>query len=145
MSSNLSTIFFMLTKEDYKTHNHVKFLVNYHFVFIPKRRKKVLKGEIATRTRQIFAELAIEKGWDILALEVAPDHIHLFVSVKPTDTPHLIIKAFKGRSSRYLRREFPDLCKMPSLWTGSYFVSTAGNISSESIKKYIEDPHHAAN
>jgi putative transposase len=63
----------MLIQEDCKTHNHVKFLVNYHFVWIPKRRKKVLTGEIATRARQIFAELAIEKGWHILALEVAPD------------------------------------------------------------------------
>ncbi|MFN7716832.1 MAG: IS200/IS605 family transposase, partial [Pseudanabaenaceae cyanobacterium] len=86
----------MLVQEDYKIHNHVKFLINYHFVFIPKRRRRVLTGNVATRLRQIFLELAIEKGWDILALEVAPDHVHLFVSAKPTDTPHLIVKAFKG-------------------------------------------------
>lgn len=132
----------MLNPSDYNTHNHVKFLLNYHFVFIPKRRKKVLKGEIATRVRQIFAALAIEKEWDILALEVASDHVHLFVSVKPTDTPHLVIKAFKGRSSNLLRKEFSELLKLPSLWTSSYFVSTAGNISSEVVKKYINDPHH---
>lgn len=129
----------MLPLPEYKTHNHVKFLINYHFVFIPKRRKKVLVGDIATRTRQIFLELSIEKGWDILALEVAPDHLHLFVAVRPTDVPALVIKSFKGRSSRYLREEFPQLKKLPSLWTSSYFVSTAGNISSEVVKKYIED------
>jgi len=95
--------------------------------------------------RQICLALAIEKKWDILALEVAPDHVHLFVSVKPTDAPHLIVKAFKGRSSHHLRQEFPHLLKLPSLWTGSYFVSTAGNVSSEAIKNYIEDPHHAQN
>ena len=132
----------VLTQEDYKTHNHVKFLVNYHFVWIPKRRKRVLIGDVPKRIRQIFAELAVEKGWDILALEVAPDYIHLFVSAKPTDTPHLIIKAFKGRSSYVLRKEFPELLKLPSLWTSSYFVSTAGNVSSEAVRKYIEDPHH---
>lgn len=132
----------MLAVNEYKTHNHVKFLVNYHFVWIPKRRKRVLVGDVATRLRQIFAELAVEKRWDILALEVAPDHIHLFVSVKPTDTPHLVVKAFKGRSSCYLRREFPNLKKLPSLWTNSYFISTAGNVCSDVIKKYIEDPHH---
>jgi len=135
----------MLVQEDYKTHNHVKFLINYHFVFIPKRRKKVLVDAVATRIRQIFAEVAIENGWDILALEVAPDHVHLLVSVNPTDTPHLIVKAFKGRSSRYLRQEFSRLLRLPSLWTSSYFVSTAGNISSESVRRYIEDPHHASN
>jgi putative transposase len=135
----------MLVQEDYKAHNHVKYLVNYHFVFIPKRRRKVLTGKVATRIRQIFLELAIEKGWDILALEVAPDHVHLFVSAKPVDPPHLIVKAFKGRSSNYLRKEFPELKRLPSLWTSSYFVSTAGNVSSEVIRKYIEDPHHALN
>ena len=102
----------------------------------------MLIGEIPKRTRQIFAELAIEKGWDILALEVASAHIHLFVSVKPTDTPHLVIKAFKGRSSYILRKEFPELLKLPCLWTSSYFVSTAGNVSSEAVRRYIEDPHH---
>ncbi len=135
----------MLTQQDYNTHNHVKYLINYHFVFIPKRRKRVLIGDVATRIRQIFAELAIEKNWDILALEVAPDHVHLFISVKPTDAPHLVVKAFKGRSSYLLRKEFSALLKLPSLWTSSYFVSTAGNISSEAVRKYIEDPHHASN
>jgi putative transposase len=135
----------MLPLPEYKTHNHVKFLLNYHFVFIPKRRKSVLLGEVATRLRQTFLELSIEKGWDILALEIAPDHVHLFVAVKPTDTPSLVIKLFKGRSSHHLRAEFPHLKKLPSLWTSSYFVSTAGNISSEAVIQYIEDPHHAAN
>jgi putative transposase len=111
---------FMLTLPEYKTNNHVKFLLNYHFVLIPKRRKKVLVGDVATRTRQIFLELSIEKGWDILALEVAPDRVHLFVAVKPTDTPALAIELFKGRSSHHLRAEFPQLKKLPSLWTSSY-------------------------
>lgn len=135
----------MLPLPEYKTRNHTKFLVNYHFVFIPKRRRKVLVGDIATRMCQICLELSIEKEWDILALEVASDHVHLFVSVFPTDTPALVVKLFKGRSANILRKEFPQLMKMPSLWTGSYFVSTAGNISSEAVKKYIEDPHHSAN
>ena len=135
----------MLSQDDYKAHNHVKYMLNYHFVWIPKRRKKVLTGNISTRLKQIFLDLAVEKGWDILALEVAPDHVHLFVAVKPMDTPALVVKAFKGRSSHHLRAEFPELKKLPSLWTSSYFVSTAGNISSEVVKKYIEDPHHSAN
>jgi putative transposase len=135
----------MLPLPEYQTHKHVKFLLNYHFVFIPKRRKKVLTANVVTRLREIFLALSTEKGWDILALEVAPDRVHLFVAVKPTDTPALVVKLFKGRSSHHLRAEFPELKKLPSLWTSSYFVSTAGNISSEVVKKYIEDPHHSAN
>lgn len=135
----------MLPLPEYQTHNHVKLLLNYHFVFILKRRKKVLVGNVATRLREIFLTLAIEKNWEILALEVAPDHVHLFVAVKPMDTPALVIKAFKGRASHHLRAEFPESKKLPSLWTSSFFVSTAGNISSEVVKKYIEEPHHSAN
>jgi REP element-mobilizing transposase RayT len=80
--------------EEWYSHNHVKFLLNYHFVFIPKRRRKVLTANIAKRCREIFQALATEKGWNILALEVAPDHIHLFVGVKPTDAPHLLNSLF---------------------------------------------------
>ena len=99
-------------------------------------------GDVAKRLREIFLALALEKDWDILALEVAPDHVHLFVGVKPTDASNQVVKAFKGRSSNYLRKEFPELLKLPSLWSRSYFVSSAGNVSSEAIRKYIEDPHH---
>lgn len=132
----------MIDTKDYKSGHHSKYLINYHFVWCPKRRKKVLTGDIARRARQIFANLAIEKEWDILALEVAPDHIHLFVSVSPNDAPNQVVRAFKGRSSFILRKEFPELLKLPSLWSRSYFVSTAGNVSSEVILKYINDPHH---
>lgn len=132
----------MLKLSEYKSGNHHKYLLNLHYVWCPKRRKKVLIGDIARRAKEIFYSLANEKGWDILSLEVAPDHIHLFIGVTPTDAPHLVIKAFKGRSSFYLRKEFPELLKLPSLWSRSYFVSSAGNVSSEVIKKYIEDPHH---
>jgi putative transposase len=113
-----------------------------HLVWIPKRRRKVLVGEVAKRVRQIFYDLAKEKDWDILALEVAPDHIHLFVEYQPTYAINQIVKFFKGRSSYLLRNEFPDLKKMPSMWTNSYFYSTAGNVSAAVIKKYIDDPHH---
>ena len=113
-----------------------------HLVWIPKRRKKVLVGDVKIRLNEIFQELAIEKEWLIRALEIAPDHIHLFVEIHPTDAINQVVKAFKGRSSTYLRREFPDLKKLPSLWTNSYFFSTAGNVSADTIQRYINDPHH---
>jgi len=53
-------------------------------------------------------------------LEIMPDHVHLFVNVSTSDTPHKVIKLIKGRSSRLLRAEFPHLLKLPSLWTHSY-------------------------
>lgn len=86
------------------------------------------------RLEQIIKDVE-EKGIDILALMVNPDHVHLFVSANLMIPAHNIIEAFKGRSSRLLRQEFPELLKLPSLWTRSYFVSTAGNVSSETIKR----------
>jgi putative transposase len=68
-----------------------------------------------------------------------PDHVHLFISVELNTSPNSVIKAFKGRSSGYMREEFRELLRLPSLWTRSYFISTAGNVSSETIQKYIEN------
>jgi len=114
------------------------YLMNLHFVWCPKRRKKVLVGNVAKRLREILEQVAKEKQVKMLALEIQPDHLHLFVSISPQMVTHKLVKAFKGRSSNILRKEFPSLLKLPALWTNSYFVSTAGNVSSETIRKYIE-------
>jgi len=123
-------------------YNHSRnkvYLMNYHLVWVPKRRKSVLIGDIKTRLDQIIREVCKERQVDILALEIMPDHVHLFISTNPDMPIQDIIRYVKGRSSNYLRKEFPELLKLPSLWTHSYFVSTAGNVSSETIKKYISD------
>ena len=65
-------------------------------------------------------------------------HVHIFVSVLPTMSIPEIMVRIKGASSHELRKEFPQLKAMPSLWTRSYFVSTAGNVSSKTIKKYVD-------
>lgn len=128
--------------EKYQHNKHSVGMSRVHLAFIPCRRRAVLKGDIAVRCREIFYEVALEKKWDLRALAVEPDHVHLFVGHQPDYSVSQVVKAFKGRSSRYLRREFPELLKMPSMWTHSYFYSTAGNVSSETIQKYINDPHH---
>jgi putative transposase len=124
--------------DEYRHESNAVSLLNYHFVFIPKRRKKVLVGAIAERLQQIICELVVENRWKIIAMEIMPDHVHLFLNVKPTDDPSSIMRKIKGRASHHLRKEFPDLLKIPTLWTPSYFVSTAGNICTETVKKYIE-------
>lgn len=122
---------------DYKRIEHQVFLVNYHLIWCPKRRKAVLVGKVAERLKEIFDEVAKELGVEVLALEVQPDHLHLFVSAYPQLSITHLVKSFKGKSSRLLRLEFPELLKLPSLWTHSYFVSTAGNVPPETIQKYI--------
>jgi len=131
-------ICYAINNMKYQHSRNQVYLMNYHLVWCPKRRRPVLTSEVAKRLKEIFGQVAEEKRVKILALEVKPDHLHLFVSCYPQMVVHKLVKAFKGRSSNILRREFPILLRLPSLWTNSYFVSTAGNVSSETIRKYIE-------
>jgi len=112
-------------------------LLNYHFVWIPARRRKVLVGAVAERLQALIYEVVAELGCAVIALEVMPDHIHLFLSATPTMAPDQIMFRIKGRTSRVLRQEFPHLLTMPSMWTRSYFCSTAGQVASETIRQYI--------
>jgi putative transposase len=123
----------------YRHGRHAVYLANYHLVWVPKRRKPVLIGDDKKRLEQIIKQVASEKNWGILDLAIQPDHVHLFVSVDTDVSIRDIANAFKGRSSHDLRKEFPSLLKLPSLWTHSYFASTAGHVSSETIRKYIEE------
>ena len=113
-------------------------LINYHIVFCPKYRRKLLVGIIKQRLDELVKKVAVENKWAVMALEVMPDHVHLFVSADVKTKPQQVVKRFKGKTSRFLRSEFRDLRKMPTLWTRSYFLSTAGNVSSATIQKYIE-------
>ena len=114
--------------------------VGYHFVWCPKYRRKVLTGKIETRLKELIKQKSKELGCKILALEVMPDHVHLFILANPQLSPNLLIGQIKGFSSRTLRQEFPELrSRLPTLWTRSYFVSTHGHISDKSIERYIAD------
>lgn len=123
---------------EYQHKNTSVSMVNYHIIFCPKYRRHILVDGIKRRLEEIIRDVAMENGWEVIAKEIMPDHVHLFVSADTRTRPEIVVKRFKGRSSRYLRNEFPELLKMPTLWTRSYFLSTAGNVSASTIKKYIE-------
>lgn len=125
--------------QQYRHKNTSVSLLNYHFVWTPRRRRKVLVGQVETRLKGLIAETAEKLDCSVIALEVMPDHVHLFLSCHPSLAPDQIMFRIKGYSSRVLRQEFPHLLKMQSLWTRSYFVSTAGNVSSETVKRYIAE------
>ena len=123
---------------DYIRDEHRLHLIAYHLIWCPKRRKKVLVGPVATDLDQIIRQKCLEHGWKVLNLAIQPDHVHLFVRAWPTDAAAFVINQCKGASSRLLRQKHSQLLRIPSLWTGSYFASTAGNISQETIQQYIE-------
>jgi putative transposase len=99
-----------------------------------------LVGEIAKRLENLIHEIAEKYGFEILALEIMPDHVHLFVSAHPKIAPAILVKLFKGITARKLFKEFPELKKKlwgGHLWIPSYYVGTAGNVSAETIRRYI--------
>jgi len=98
---------------DYQHDRHSVHLIVYHLIWCPKRRRRVLVGPVQKRLKQIIAEVITENSWQLIELAIQPDHVHLFVR------------------------------KLPTLWTHSYFLSTAGNVSSETIQRYIERQSHA--
>ena len=116
------------------------FNLHLHFVWCPKYRMPVLTGEVETRLKELLYEKASALGAEIEGLEVMPDHVHLFVAVPPTDAPQHYANQFQGYTSRVLRQEFQHLrTRLPSLWSRSYYVGSAGHVSAEVIKKYIEE------
>ena len=115
-------------------------LINYHFVFCPRYRRKIflIKG-VEDRFKKLVTEICKELNISIIALECDKDHVHMFLNCLPTLSPSYIMAKLKGATSKILREEFKQLCRMPSLWTRSYFVSTAGEVCSETIKQYVEN------
>ncbi|WP_281242053.1 IS200/IS605 family transposase [Marininema mesophilum] len=93
---------------------------------------------VEERFKQLVAEICQENDWIIVAMEVMPDHCHLFLNGLPTDSPTDMMARVKGVTSRRLRQEFNHLVHLQSLWTRSFFVSTAGNVSSDTINRYVE-------
>ncbi len=123
--------------QSYRHKNTSISLINYHFIWIPRRRRKVLVGDVNKRVTELIYEKAQELECKVVSLAIEPEHIHLFLNCPPDLAPKQIMHRIKGYSSYVLRKEFPHLKKMPSMWTRSYFVSTAGNVSSSTIEKYI--------
>lgn len=115
------------------------FSLKYHIVWCPKFRREVLVGKIEKRLRETIAVVAIEHGMTIHAMEVMPDHVHLFVESDPTLCVAEIVNRFKGRSSHNLRTEFPELrSRLPTLWSRSYFAAAVGSVTDTAVRKYIE-------
>ena len=124
----------------YRHTNTTVSLINYHFVFCPRYRRKIfLIPNVEDRFKHLVKYICKEMEIEIIVIECDRDHTHMFLNCLPTLSPADIMQKNKGATSRVLRDEFSVLNKMPSLWTRSYFVSTAGNVCSETIKQYVEN------
>ena len=126
---------------DYKQNSHSVWDVKYHVIWVTKYRYKVLRGEIAVRTRELLRQIC--QGRDVVIVQgsVSPDHIHMLVSVPPQLAPAKLVQYLKGRSSHMLQAEFPQLKKRywgQHLWARGYFCASGGAVDEETIRRYIE-------
>jgi len=115
--------------------------VNYHIVWSVKYRRAVLKGGIDEALKEMFNQIAAEKGFTIHTMEVMPDHVHIFVSSHPKLSASYIVKMLKGISGRWLMLRYPELKQQlwkGNLWNSSFYIETIGSVSEEAVKKYIE-------
>lgn len=126
-------------EQELRSNHNVTYDCHYHVVWCPKYRRKVLVNGVDDRFKQIIHDVCQEHDAIVEEVEVMPDHVHLLVNVDPQFGIHRLVRLMKGRSSRFLRQEFPWLkSRLPTLWTNSYFVSTTGGAPLELVKKYIE-------
>ena len=122
--------------------SHTKYRLMYHLVWLPKYRKRILKGKLAERLKELFFECCDMNGWVINELNIQVDHIHMILQLKQTISVSQAVQRLKGGSSKVIRSEFPDLKEFlwgKSFWAEGYFVETVGRITEETIKKYVRN------
>ena len=121
--------------------SHAVYDTKYHIVWAPKYRKGILKGDIQQRVKEIFQEIADNHDIEIDTMEVAQDHVHLFVSFPPRYSIANVVGKLKSISASVIFREFPEIKHQlwgGEFWEDGYFVRTVGdNVTAEIIQKYI--------
>lgn len=121
--------------------SHVIWHCQYHIVWVPKYRYKVLTGKIEREVRKTIVIQAERLGCNIVELNVQKDHVHLLIKVPPKVAISKLMGVLKGKSAVRVFAKFPELKKKPywgnHFWAEGYCVDTVG-LDSEMIKKYVK-------
>ena len=129
---------------EYSKGSHTVFYHRFHIVWITKYRYRVLSGNLRLRAREIIGQAAEGLGVKIINGVLSADHVHIFAEIPPHLSVSEFVKVVKGRSSRKIQMEFPDIRKKYwgcHFWARGYFSSTSGNITDDIINNYIN--HHS--
>jgi putative transposase len=125
-----------------KRANHAVYDLKYHFVWVPKYRKRILNENIAKRVEEVFRGIAETYEFKIEAMAVVEDHVHVFLSAPPKYAPGEIVRVLKSRSATMVFKEFPQVRRelwTGGLWSDGYFVRSIGDqVTIEIIERYIE-------
>ena len=126
----------------YRTGSHTKYRLMYHLVWIPKYRKRILKGKLAERLEELFHQCAEVNDWIIEELNIQVDHVHMMIQLKTTVSVSKAVQLLKGGSSKKVREEFPELEEFlwgDSFWSDGYFAETVGLKNEVAIRQYIQN------
>ena len=126
---------------DSKSLSHTRWKCQYHIVFIPKYRKKILYGRLRQDVRDIIKTLCGYKKVEIIEGAVCKDHVHLCVSIPPKMSVSSFMGYLKGKSALMLYDKHPEISSKwnKSFWARGYYVATVGNVTEAAIKKYIRE------
>src|SRR3972149_2911987 len=131
-----------------KRTRHAVYDLKYHFVWTPKYRKQILKGDVAEFMEATLRRIAAEYEWEIDEMAVQPDHVHLFMQVAPRYAPAQVVQIMKSISAREAFVAFPQLRNQlwaGQFWGAGYFVRSVGDaVTAEVIRNYIryQDKDH---
>lgn len=133
-----------MIEKEYVSKNHSKFLLKYHIIFVCKYRRKLLVGYLASCLKNVLIDVSNKSDFRIEVIETDKDHVHLLVSAEPKVSPLQIVRRLKQESTARLWKLYPHelhrwFYRERTLWTDEYFVSSIGNVSQETVRKYIEN------
>jgi putative transposase len=129
-----------------KRASHAVYDTRYHLVWAPKYRKWILRGDLREFVETVFREIASANDFEIEALEIAEEHVHIFLGFPPRYSIAQVVQRFKGRSARRIFHIFPEVKQElwgGEFWEDGYFVRTVGyKVKKYTIKKYIDYHKH---
>jgi putative transposase len=129
-------------EDKFQTSSHTKYDIRIHLVWITKYRYKIISTPIGERLIEIFRTVCKNQNLKVISGAVSPDHIHIYLSIRPDISVSKVAQLLKGISSNTIMREFPEINKRywgRHFWARGYFVSSVGQIDEDVIRKYIEN------
>ena len=123
-----------------KSTAQTRYDLRYHFVWVPRYRKRVLEGKIKKTIEGMIRYCCQIHEWEIYELEVSRDHVHLYIGVQPKWSPSDVMKRIKGGTSNKIREKYRELDEVywgATFWCDGFLVKSVGKITDKVISEYI--------
>ena len=128
---------------EYSKNQHSVYNMAYNVVLVTKYRKPVMTVEMWEAAKERAAYLLKRYGGKLIEMKGEPDHLHILFSVPPAKAPAVVIATLKTQLAMFFKAEYPEQVKQylgeDAFWSSSYFVSTTGGVSTETLEAYIRD------